>query len=116
MDFIEMYGLPVWIIVALVFVLLGAWLTSRRSFTPPSPEAILEKRLPSPRRMRALSIPGLPRVSRRASTFCRACGKQDDTPGACYCWFCGQSLMRNRRQVKVLRWTTGTRLVKTAGQ
>jgi hypothetical protein len=119
MDVIQLYGLPVWILLALVFVILGLWLTARRAFAPHPPEIVSKKRLPAPRSMRALSLPALPHGRQRTSTFCPACGKQDDTPGARYCWFCGQALFntaRKKRLAHAPRWTTGTRLVNTTGQ
>jgi hypothetical protein len=118
MDFIKMYGLPVWILLALVFVILGAWLTARRTPAPHQPDILLEKRVPSPRSMRALSLPAWPHVRPRTSTLCPACGKQDDTPGACYCWFCGHAFhntANRKKHVASRRWTTDTRLVKTTG-
>ncbi len=121
MDFMKMYGLPIWMLIALVCLALGAYFTTHRKQAR-EVQAVSPGRYPLPRqKMRALSFPALPHApQRRALSFCPSCGKQNDTPDADSCSFCGHTHVRgnavhhNKRRGRS-RWCTGTHLVDTTG-
>jgi hypothetical protein len=118
MHFIMTYGLTIWLAVAAGCMLLGIYLTRRRSRSQArlqdSGTLVIEKPRPSRRKPRALSLPVLPAPpSQRAHMVCPACG-QWDHPEARYCGRCGQLLASGasgKKQIRASGWSTDTRLV-----
>ncbi len=118
MHFLMTYGLTIWLAVAAGCMLLGIYLTGRRSRSQARSQdrdiMTVKKPSPSRRRPRALSMPNVPAFPPRGGQMvCPACG-QWDHPEARYCGRCGQPLTRGtngKKQTRASGWSTDTRLV-----
>ncbi|HEU5376244.1 MAG TPA: hypothetical protein VFV38_12435 [Ktedonobacteraceae bacterium] len=90
MNVIEVYGLLIWLGIALWCVLTGAYLTARRRRASRGPKHVALKGLALPQRRPPVRLPS--RSPQQILRFCPACGKQEKAPGTNSCWFCGYTL------------------------